>query len=88
MISPSPSPSPIPSPRWTYYLGGKLVLPLEYLKRCNYPDDALVVFTDHDVVFQGGYVRVGSGKYSSKEALAHVHCTCIQGSNVRVGSGK
>ena len=40
---------------WTYYLGGKLVLPLEYLERCAYPDDALVLFTDHDVVFQGGY---------------------------------
>ena len=39
---------------WTYYLGGKLVL-LEYLERCAYPDDALVLFTDHDVVFQGGY---------------------------------
>jgi hypothetical protein len=39
---------------WTYYLGGKLVLPLEYLERCSYPDDAIVLFTDHDVVFQGG----------------------------------
>ena len=27
---------------WTYYLGGKLVLPLEYLDKCHYPDDALV----------------------------------------------
>ena len=24
---------------WTYYLGGKLVLPLEYLEKCAYPDD-------------------------------------------------
>ena len=43
---------------WTYHLGAKLVLPLEYLKRCAYPDDALVVFTDHDVVFQGGYAEL------------------------------
>ena len=43
---------------WTYYLGGKLVLPLEYLERCGYPDDALVLFTDHDVVFQGGAAQL------------------------------
>ena len=46
--------SPATKP-WTYHLGAKLVLPLEYLQRCAYPDDALVLFTDHDVVFQGGY---------------------------------
>ena len=45
---------------WTYYLGGKLILPLEYMERCHYPDDALVVFTDHDVVFQGGYAALRS----------------------------
>ena len=43
---------------WTYHLGAKLVLPLQYLERCGYPDDALVVFTDHDVVFQGGYAAL------------------------------
>ena len=37
---------------WTYYLGGKLILPLEYLEKCAYPDETLVLFTDHDVVFQ------------------------------------
>ena len=42
---------------WTYHLGAKLVLPLEYLRRCQYPDDALVLFTDHDVIFQGGYAE-------------------------------
>ena len=40
---------------WTFHLGAKLVLPLEYLRRCAPPNDTLVVFTDHDVVFQGGY---------------------------------
>ena len=45
---------------WTYYLGAKLVLPLMYLQRCGYPDDATVVFTDHDVVFQGGYAELHS----------------------------
>ena len=49
---------------WTYYLGGKLILPLEYLERCGYADDALVLFTDHDVVFQGGY-RALTAAYAS-----------------------
>ena len=40
---------------WTYHLGAKLLLPLHYLQHCRYPDDTLVVFTDQDVVFQGGY---------------------------------
>ena len=34
------------------YFGAKLLLPLEYLRRCTPPNDTLVVFTDHDVVFQ------------------------------------
>ena len=30
----------------------KLLLPLYYLQACGYSNDTLVVFTDHDVVFQ------------------------------------
>ncbi len=37
---------------WTFHLGAKLLLPLEYLRRCAPPNDTLVVFTDHDVIFQ------------------------------------
>ncbi len=37
---------------WTFHLGAKLLLPLEYLRRCHVPNDTLVVFTDHDVIFQ------------------------------------
>ena len=54
---------------WTYYLGGKLVLPLDYLERCGYPDDALVLFTDHDVVFQGGYAELKQ-RYAKAVAAA------------------
>jgi len=39
---------------WTFHLGAKLVLPLHYLAACGYSNDTLVVFTDHDVLFQGG----------------------------------
>lgn len=42
---------------WTFHLGAKLVLPLHYLQACSYPPDTLVLFTDHDVVFQGGYAQ-------------------------------
>ena len=47
---------------WSYHLGAKLVLPLEYLRRCGatIPNSTLVLFTDHDVVFQVG-VGVGVG---------------------------
>ena len=55
---------------WTYYLGGKLVLPLQYLDKCGYPDDALVLFTDHDVVFQGGYAALRAA-YSRAVEAAH-----------------
>ena len=39
---------------WSYHLGAKLVLPLEYLRRCEatIPNSTLILFTDHDVVFQ------------------------------------
>lgn len=54
---------------WTYHLGAKLVLPQQYLDRCNYPDDALVLFTDHDVVFQGGYAELRAA-YTRARAAA------------------
>ena len=57
-----------PRKPWFYYLGGKLVLPLEYLTRCEYHDDALLLFTDHDAVFQGGYAELRAA-YSRAEAL-------------------
>ena len=46
--------------RWSYHLGAKLVLPLEYLRRCGatIPNSTLVLFTDHDVVFQGGAAQL------------------------------
>ena len=45
---------------WSYHLGAKLVLPLEYLRRCGatIPNSTLVLFTDHDVVFQGGAAQL------------------------------
>ena len=51
-------------------LGGKLVLPLEYLERCRYADDALVLFTDHDVVFQGGYASLRAAYARAVRAAA------------------
>lgn len=41
-----------PSKPWTFHLGAKLVLPLHYLRACGYANDTIVVFTDHDVIFQ------------------------------------
>ena len=52
---------------WTFHLGAKLVLPLEYLRRCNPPNDTLIVFTDHDVLWQGGY---GAIKEAYRKAVA------------------
>ena len=46
-LGPGGSPRP-----WTFHLGAKIVLPLHYLQACGYSNDTLVVFTDHDVVFQ------------------------------------
>jgi len=43
-LRPTPHPHPDPNPNQ--------VLPLEYLRRCAPPNDTLIVFTDHDVVFQ------------------------------------
>ena len=43
-----------PKKPWMFHLGAKLLLPLAYLRRCAYPNSTLVLFTDHDVVFQGG----------------------------------
>ena len=41
------------------------MLPLHYLKACGYKNETLVVFTDHDVVFQGGYGRLRSAYASA-----------------------
>lgn len=57
---------------WTYHLGAKLLLPLHYLQQCNFRNDTLLVFTDQDVVFQGGYadLRRAYAKASAREGRA------------------
>ena len=37
---------------WSFHLGAKLILPLHYLDACGYSNDTLVLFADHDVIFQ------------------------------------
>ena len=52
-----------------FHLGAKLLLPLAYLRRCAYPNSTLVLFTDHDVVFQGGIAALKSA-YAKAVAAA------------------
>ena len=56
---------------WTYHLGAKLLLPLHYLQQCRYPEDTLVVFTDQDVVFQGGYSDLKQAYARSSASANH-----------------
>ena len=37
---------------WFYHLGAKLALPLHYLRSCAFPNETLVLFTDHDALFR------------------------------------
>ena len=59
---------------WSYHLGAKLVLPLEYLRRCAavVPNSTLVLFTDHDVVFQGGYAELRAAYFLLDHRQLHV----------------
>ena len=54
-------------PGWHFHLGAKVVLPLHYLRECKYPPETLLVFTDHDVFWQGGYADI-KGAYKAASA--------------------
>ena len=54
-------------PGWHFHLGAKVVLPLHYLRECKYAPETLLVFTDHDVFWQGGYADI-KGAYKAASA--------------------
>mmetsp|Transcript_23898 Transcript_23898/g.59380 ORF Transcript_23898/g.59380 Transcript_23898/m.59380 type:complete len:792 (+) Transcript_23898:26-2401(+) len=58
---------------WTYHLGAKLLLPLHYLRRCNFPKETLVVFTDQDVVFQADYAGLKRSYQAASAADGGAH---------------